>query len=245
MIKETLKDVTFKYLFVHDFKWLDPTRSEQYQGHPLPGKIYRAVHNEKTGNYKVFIPPVNILMTDRLNLVETDDQECVSSIVEITKANIISLNLQDEELTKLTQWMDMDNKDIKDSLYKDEPMMQKGLESLQQAIDQQSREEAEAMFVAKEVLTPLLITNSLAFDLLLEIAYAVHQDDMENQNSNTLSLALGPDGKGANMSQVLMCVNEYLDKPKNGGDDRDSLIALILHAFTELQRRVIQDLDED
>lgn len=247
MIGETLNDVTFKYLYVKNFKWLDMVRAEGYQGHPRVGEVYRAIHGTNTDNYKLVISPSLTLLTDQLVITKEEETYCVSDLIEITKQNIIELNLDEKQLDRLAAWMANDNQDLKKMYGPVQPIpqmnIQQGLISLKNAMAAQEDEEAKAMGKAERVMGGLYVTNSTAFNLVLEIADGLYQYDLLRQASPTLPLTLGTEGKGINCHQALENIHEYLSPVKQGGDERISIKQALLHLFTELERREINNLD--
>lgn len=246
MIGETLNDVTFKYLFVKKFKWIDITRAEVYQGHPRAGMVYRAIHGNNTNNYKVVISPTNTLLTDELIVTEEQEDSLVCEMVEITKQNIIQLNIPEKELDRLSAWITNGNQDLKSMYQPPQPpvqIMQQGLIRLKNAMMAQEDEESKAMAKAERVMGGVYVTNPVAFDLILEMADAIFQYDLLRQQSSTLGLTLGAEGKGINCHQALENIHEYLSPVKQGGDERISVKQAIIHLYSELERRILNDLD--
>lgn len=238
-VKEKLEDVSWKYLFVNSWTWHDATLSEDYNGHPHAGEVYRAIYNDKTKNYKLEFPTEQLL-TDVL-LIEKltfSDDDSSGSLTEITKENIVKLNLSEADLDKLIGWFDNAKQDMAKLYGK-----KKAPERI--TVVEPSNQERQVMAGALHILNSIYQTNTALFALIMEVASRLHRNDMQKPIHNAMTtLTLSGGASGVNIHQALGNLEEYIKPIKKGGDDRDNVIYAIIHLFTELQRRVINNLDD-
>lgn len=242
MTKETLKDVSIVYLFIKSFEWMDVGMKEQYQGHPKPGSVYRSFYNASTGNYKIFVGNA-MFITDSLVVLPSEEQSRVCDIYPLQKDNILELNPSEEQLDNIIAWEANSNKEIK-SIYQEEP--KQGLGALHKAMNQQELEEAQDMAIARKVLGELHLINTSLFRLIVEVASALSDHDIQlHENGAMMTLELSDHGAGYNIGTAIKKLNKYLTKPKRGGDDREDVVDAIVKLFTELDRRALLNLDDE
>lgn len=250
MIKEKLDDLTFLYLYIREFKWNTTMETEVYMGHPRVGEVYRAALNKATGNYKLFLPiEGNHINTFVFNSLNVSSDQCSGKIEKISKSNIIQLNLREEQLNSILEWMDKDNIDVKKAI---EPNKQnqdvakniaRGLMSLREAIEEHGASDNEARRRADQKMANLYMTNTDLFEIVLEIVDELHDADMARLEYPHLMMALSEEGKGINVQQALIHLSDYMDSPKNGGDCRESILGAIMNLVSELERRTANQLD--
>lgn len=250
MIQEKFEDITVKYVYVNEFDWLVPGLAERYNGHPRKGGVYRVIFNPHSKNYKLIMPDeAYAILLDRLVITKKDEfpQEQVScNLTEIDKRNIIGLKLDEAALDDIIKWQASENVDIR-AMYKqpEQPKQVPPTEIIQQAMASMHREEDEAVERASEIMLGLHMTNTGLFYLLLELAERLKEYDLMTSEDPTLSIVLGIEGKGVNIRGAMLNLSLYMDKPRDGGDDRSSLMQAMLHIMTELERRELNDLDDE
>jgi hypothetical protein len=245
MIPEKIEDINFCYLYIKSFRWTNPEAAEVYAGHPKVGEVYRTIYNPSMGLYRLMVGNESGLKFHKLiSANEGEDHQC--EMIEITRSNIIQLDLPERTLDKMIKWMDTDNKDLKKWYEPNqaEQSIAKGLQSLSIAIHRQDLDETKAMREAETVLKGLYIVNTNLFNLVLEIADKLGEWTMMREGLAVTPIALGPEGKGYNIANAMDELDTYLSPVKQGGDDRGEVIAAIMNLFTELERREIQEEDE-
>jgi len=245
-IKDHINDVSVKYLFVKHWSWTDPLDKEKYQGAPVQGRVYRAVYNSKTNSYRFIITenPMNGLLMPDLNS-SNEMNGYTSEIVALTKNNLLDQNIKEEDLDKLTRWMEDQNKDIfttQPQLPENFPMII--LESLNSAEHQREMEEANRMAYAMEALSDLDSVNSIQFEIIIELIEYLYQQNLLNHEGDDIALDAKL-GIGVNISRTLDTLKRYAGKNRRTNEDPEDLLNAISHLVTERERRIINDLDEE
>lgn len=231
MVEETMKDVTIKYLYIEKFEWPDEEQREYYAGHPKVGEIYRSLQNNSTKHHRLLI--------NQNNYFVLTPKDCnANKVHEINKKFLAQCKLSDAQLSKLSKWIDQDKKKVEMSAEMDQDMPQVKMISVEQF------EEQQAVGISMELMKNLYYSNKDLFSLILEILSDLPSFDRTAHENKTVSLGLSEDGKGINIQQVMVHLDNYMGNIRKGGDDREDLIVSVLILLQELQRRIINNLDK-
>jgi hypothetical protein len=231
MIKEKLEDISIQYYYSKDFRWIDPMLSEQFQGHPRPGQVYRAIVNDSTKNIKVIVSEnTAVVINDFLHGIHYEGY-----LTPLTLENILELNLEEKELDRIIKWQERDHADLK-RLYN--PQQTTGehvvLQTLANAMNQQAGEEREDITRATNLLAALRITDSVGFELILELIDALGHESMSDEPSR--ALATDPRfSTGINVSRAMNSLCRYIGDDKRTNYDREDLIEAFLGIVNELK----------
>jgi hypothetical protein len=250
-----LKEHDFVYLYVKSFKWSDLERSDDIGGHPAPGKVYRAIRNKNNKTYGLLLesPPTKILLE---TLESTDDTRgYTSSIVEVTAKNIIDLQPREEDLIQINKWIESDNRDVKESLTREDVELMPVIALIQGAMEQIDEQKAIAGEGA-ELLLHLHNLNSYHFSIVMELVEElieanIMEVDGENLTSYpTTNLSKGSAGMGFNVGKVYENLEYYVDGEAtyNAHEARDNrfaqyLLDAMVALVKEKERRYLLELD--
>lgn len=230
-----------RYVYVNAFKWKDTVSSEMYAGHPRAGKVYRAVYNTNTNNYRIGLPGTpHFFVFPKLILTEEDEAECTCDMVEITKENIVQLNLPEDGLDQMTQWIETDNNDLRE-VTPEEKNIKNGLQRLQKAVSDQELEEIRLMSQAQQVIQDIYLVDTSLLNVYLDIGRLLYKRSMEEPITH--DLRRGSDGRGINIFSATNHINDYMRPVKAGGDYKESIEEAIIDLTIELERRKLNNLD--
>jgi hypothetical protein len=215
-----------KFIYVKEWKWLDPIGAQMHGGKPETGRVYATEYDVRTGNRMLL---GNILL-DRMVVTDEISRVFAYEIVELSPQNIIELNVKEEDLDMIIK---VGQKPVEDTL-------KQKIKSELARIDNDKNDKLNNVVKA---LNNMIMTNTTAFELMEELVELMNDWDMETHSSPALSLALSTDGKGINIQQTMIEVEKYMKPVKQGGDDRKQILNAIVFLFTELQRRELNGLD--
>lgn len=228
MIKEKLEDVSIKYLFIKKFSWNETWDKERFQGHPREGEVYRSIYNPKTNNNKLIINPPpggdSLLLEDFKNTYEGE-------IIEITPQTLLECNLPEGNLDKLIQWLESENKDLKDLYQQPAP-----LQILQQAMSSQEYDEQQALNRAINILAELYNINGEVFDIVLALAEGMIQYTIERESDPTNFLMMGERGAAINIREAVIHLNRYVGPDRRTDLDKNDLYESIKYIIQEIER---------
>ncbi len=96
------------YLYINSFAYKQAKHGNAMGGHPVPGRIYRALYDKETTNYRLLldeVPPSGMA-----GLILKDLRgECGNWTADITKLdedNLLTLEIESEDFEKLAKWKD-------------------------------------------------------------------------------------------------------------------------------------------
>jgi hypothetical protein len=109
------KEVVF--LYVKEFTWKNKKDKTSMNGHPVSGRVYRAVKDEEDESYKVYIgKELTNIKVDGIkiyNLVnDTDTWKC--DIVELNKNTMLELDITDDDLNMIKITTENNHSDLSD-----------------------------------------------------------------------------------------------------------------------------------
>lgn len=231
IIKEQLTDIEIKYLFIRKWVWSDSMMIEEFQGHPRTGRVYRAIFNDKTGNYKVLIGETFLAF---------NKEDLTEDLVEITLNNLLDFQFHEEDLDLLNSWIESDNKDIKAEY---EPPIQQGLTKLRKAMDNQEQEEANAAGRAVDALMELYMTNTLQFEILLELATILVSENVNSMSDPAYGMTIHKTrGLGINIARSVRALGKYASDDRRTNERVEDLYDAIVGVVTELERKISNNL---
>ena len=116
---DTPQNTKIVYLWINKFAWSNDMDKEQSVGHPKPKHLYRGVYNKDTETYRFVYKMGDIFQGTFLKSLTSDDETAgyTSDIVELSLSNILDSNLSEKDLKMLLEWIDTDNKDLKEKLW--------------------------------------------------------------------------------------------------------------------------------
>lgn len=231
------KAITSKLYFVNKFTWLDVHDQERFQGHPKEGRVYRGEYNSNTKNYGLLVDDNNMLIMD--TLVVQGDRERYnfnSEIVELTKDNILSFNILEEDLDNIIKWTE---KPAKAPQPHQLPML-----VLSQAMKQQEQEESEAAHLAVNTLMELYDVNETQFYILIELAQFLTEKAAEDIDDPTYELSVGPYGLSQNLAKALTHLKTYSSTDRRKNQNIEDLKQALSGIITEWTRKLyLKEID--
>lgn len=233
LIDEQLSDIQIKYVYIKNFTWLHPVEKELYAGHPIPGKVYRAIFNKNTGNWKLLIPNSNnaLLFNKLVNVNEGFESE----MVELTAKNLLDFHIEESDLDEIIKWSKNKNSDVK-GVY-EEP-----LASLNRAMNNRNEEEEQASARAFDTIMTLWHVNPIKFDIILSIADRLVEEECSSHEDPANFLSLHPtDGRGVNISKAIRALDTYVCDNRKINNDIEDLYDAVSGCVQEIERTVIND----
>jgi hypothetical protein len=221
--------MTTKYLYVKHWEYADPILLEVFHGLPKVGCVYKTEMNPSTNQYFLQFKEGNIqiLLPDLIrNNAEQDGYNC--ELVELSKSNILDLNLEETELDKIISWTTMIPQNEQ-------------LQVFQQAHLQMQHEQAERMAYVYEALSRLDMVNSIHVDILHNTAEMLEEKNLMNPEDD-ISLDENH-GLGVNISRAQEALNRYSGPDRRTNEDPTDLYEALYHIVREIERRDINDLD--
>lgn len=232
MIEEKLESIEFKYLYTKRFVWAHPVMVEEYQGHPIQGRVYRDIFNPQTKNHKIIL-----VGTEGLGLPTLVGSTDLSDFEfkEITLETILDFEIKEEDLDLLNGWIESGNSDIK--------AMYQPLNKLTQALHSHEEDEAEALARATESLLHLWNINSLKFDIVVNLINYLAEADLNSYSDVANHIRHHPtQGKGVNITQALRALDHYNSDDRRSGEDLSDLYVAIEAMVVELERKIENNL---
>jgi hypothetical protein len=227
VLSDNEKNVEFLYAYVKDFKWHNNLDNEQFHGHPMKGHIYRLMHNKDTKSYRLFYDSVNggmiAIMLPSLTDVEDGYR---AKLVPISKKNIVSLDLSEDNLEVLVKWLENDNKDLK-------KFMGFGEEKNKLVrISSKEKEVADFVMSASEMYQREPVVFEALQDLLVFITERGDEDSMES-----IDLSFSKEhGAGINISKSFNLLARYIGEDKRKSFMSEDLLEAIYTLLNEHAR---------
>lgn len=237
MIQENFQDIQIKYLYIGRFTWYHPAIREEFQNHPHQGRVYRAIFNPLTKNYKMLIPGADGLGFEGLVASnEAHDYE----MFEINLDTILDHDIQEQDLDQMNKWLSDNNADIQRDYY--QPTDQ-GLHKLKEALHNQGRDEAEALAIGTEVLMQLWHTNPDKYEVVVNLMQFLTDADLDSYADPGHYVRLHPvSGKGVNIVQALRAIDKYNCDDRRFNEDLADLYVAIEALIVEAERKISNGL---
>ncbi len=219
------------YIYVKDFEWFDTSNKITFGHFPEKKSVQRAIL--KGGAVEIIADSV-LGYGNTLGFGSTvgDGEACKYEFIEITRSNIISLNLTIEQIDQLTEWIQSKNEDISMA-----PLPQE----FQQELNKVHKEYVENMTEIAEAVEELHNVNKGQFDIICELVDYINYQNQSDEDPARF-ITHGVKGLGANIAEAVRILTQYASGPKYG-EDRDQLLTAILAIINELERRDIHQLD--
>jgi hypothetical protein len=102
------------YIYVNSFEYKEKTYQEMMGGHPLSGRVYRALFDKKNGLYRILFDSftdthyTGLVVKDLI----TDDPRWSSNFEVLSDDSILEKEINAEDFLKLAKWKEEGNKDI-------------------------------------------------------------------------------------------------------------------------------------
>lgn len=221
------------YIYVKDFEWFDAVSKTTFGSFPESKSVQRAIL--KGGAVNIYAgdimgdgEPTTLLFQSKIGEAEV----CKYEFVEITRLNVLELNLSIEQIEQITNWIQSKNEDIRMA-----PLPQE----FQQEINKVHKEYVESMTEIAEAVEELHNVNKGQFDIICELVdYINNQNQAEEDPARFITH--GTKGLGANIAEAVRLLTQYASGPKYG-EDREQLLIALSAIINELERRDIHQLD--
>jgi hypothetical protein len=244
-IKLKPEDTEIRYLFINEFKWVDPQNSVDLAGHPKVKGIYRAVFNKNDSSYLLAIDNKYVHIAE---LVSNGEGSYSSKIDEITPKNIIDLNLELEDLKQINKWCESGNPDIQADVKGSPVELDPVIKMLHTAI-QNAAPDIEKMNDGCDLFCRLFDMNSIQAELIMDLMEelielnASEVDDVSMTTTPSISLSKGFSGKGFNIGKAYESLQTYSGKNRRTNEDPVDLTNALVYIIKEQERRIINELD--
>lgn len=207
------------YLYINSFAYKQAKHGKAMGGHPVPGRIYRALYDKETTQYRLLLdemPPSGMA-----GLILKDlSGECGNWTAEITKLddeNVLSLEIESEDFEKLARWKETEE-DI-------DPLRIEHVHQVEQGVDGQIAMQIERPEVEDDHIT---ISDTLGESLSIlvkedpELAKGLEAAlqgialyiTTKTNNAPDLGRVLGNhplQGSGVNMGLAVDAIDEYMN----------------------------------
>jgi hypothetical protein len=239
-INDNLGDLIPRYIFVKKWKFLDMLDAEKFQGHPIPGRVYRSLYNTKTDSYRIILNEAGqdgLLVKDINNTSE--ENGFVSESVIISKSNLLELQLDEEDLDKIINWQETNNSDLFTEM---NPIPQEILVRLEQALTAPSGDQHlmdEALHTASELIN----VNYDFFDVWIELGQLLVEQSIADHDSQAVVLSESEGGMSLNIGDVYKALKVYTGDDRKTNLDRSSIHEAMIGLSRELVRRNLNELD--
>jgi hypothetical protein len=244
-LSDNKTNTEYLYLFVEKFKWTSHIDTENFNGHPKPKGVYRAILNKDTGGYRVIYKffngnPVAFV----INSLESNDEEngFVCKISTLDKNNILKFDISESDLDNMIGWIASDNKDLRDIM--DQPDLVRSLPiptdiklSFPSPVepDQELMEFFECALAARKV-------NPLLFDGIHELFHHIINEQPKETSVDATWITLSKNfGTGANIIKALEHIAQYAGENKRTNLDEYDLFEAIKHLLNEYTQRRFND----
>lgn len=238
-LTDTTTNTKTVYIYFKDFEWYASEAHESNVGHPKKSEVYRAILNTDTKTYRVFYEVENKLDAVYLASLITDaeaDYNYRSDAVEITKANILELQLKETQLDQIVKWSKENNKPIADFMG-----LQPAAPSQQQMNAQQVKEFIDQQEVMKDFtelgqfLGDLLQADPALYNALADFIYSLSQAEVDiDADYPSMSPVLGA---GTNISKALKHIRIYGSEDRRTNLNTEDLHLAMQAILEELVRR--------
>jgi hypothetical protein len=241
-IKLKPEDTEIRYLFINEFKWVDPQNSVDLAGHPKVKGIYRAVFNKNDSSYLLAIDNKYVHIAE---LVSNGEGSYSSKIDEITPKNIIDLNLELEDLKQINKWCESGNPDIQADVKGSPVELDPVIKMLHTAI-QNAAPDIEKMNDGCDLFCRLFDMNSIQAELIMDLMEelielnASEVDETGNPTELTKSLSVSKFGLGHNVGKALDAIQQYAGKNRRTNKDPRDLISAQIALIREGERRILR-----
>lgn len=217
-----------KYLYIKSFSWLHPLLREEYSGHPMQGRVYKDLYNSQTKNHKmVLIEGAPLLGFDKMkDSSDTFEYE----FAEITLDTILDFDIKEEDLDLMVKWMNPSSPPAK---------AEPGIQNILEALNEQQHNEAEALARGSEILMELYHTNTMKYNVMVEIMEYLVDSEIDQYRDITSWMRYHPTkGLPLNIATALQALDRYNDDTDEDPDDLyEALSAIVI----ELERRMDED----
>jgi len=246
-LPDTTDNSEIVYLYVKSFEWFDPIDNENNVGQPKGGFVYRAVVNRETKTYRlVYMDETKKMTAVYLPVLITGEESEYnyrSEIIEITKNNILSLNLAERDLHMLLVWIKEKNQSLKQALGVEQPQQQiPNLTSEQVMNVIQSDQEDKYLHKIGESLVNIRNFDPILYDALSELIFYVEEVtspsnavDDEDGYSSVL-------GAGVNISKASEALKRYGSDDRRTNLDYTDLLEAHYALLVETGRRIIHNI---
>lgn len=236
MIKEKFSDVQVKYVFIKSFEWINRTFAEVYSGHPHMGKVYRAVYNPFSKNWKLVIPG-SIDMIDIMGFesLENSNEQFTSEIILLDKSNVTTLNLSEKSLDQIIKWNESGHKDIQEMYGERNEELPTTITFNFQALQDQ---QTQLRIAILESFEPLANINSIQLEILMKLARTLVQINVEESDDIKYNDNIG---MGNNISAAIRDIQTYYSTDRRTNYDPDDLYCAMTHLIEEINRNVLNE----
>jgi hypothetical protein len=229
-VKDNIEDLSVKYLYVKSWKWGTQQEHENFQGKPEAGDVCWSGYNNKTKSYRMMIGDKPFYIA---TLISPEEILAEYELVEITKDNILDLNIAEAELDKILK--------MKDRTFMNQEPQQNIVVKIDQEMLEMMRADEQRVEKAIDAFHYLLELNIDHFDILVELNEAMAEENLLEHDSLTQALSESEHGVGLNIGGTLAALSRYVGDDRRTNLNREDLITAAIGIVKELARLKINE----
>lgn len=249
ILSDNSKNTEFLYLYVDEFQWLSHIDTEAFSGHPKAKSVYRAILNKDTNGYRIIYKitggnPQAIVLKNIVN--KNRGLGYLSQMAVLSRENILSFDVSDEDLDKLDFWINSENKDLDDIMKKSKHptvindensnISLTPMDSMTLVTNNMRKIDGELsafMILAQD----FQIRDPFLFDAFHDLMN--HLSDNNSANDTSWLNYSKNFASGANVSAALQALTKYASENRRTNLDEQDLLHAIKHLLNEYSQRQI------
>lgn len=230
-----------QYLFVNKFHWSDAGMTDEFDGHPREGLVYRSIYNEDTKLRDVEIfPGKNIVIQS--SQLEGEEFNYNSDLVPLNRENILLYPVKEEDLTKILIWDENGNRDMLDKFERSRTQSVPPI--LVQAMIEQEQEEMQVLQDALDSMAEVHNLNFLHVPIITELCVYLKAESLMTEDDPAHFLEIDENkGLSINIGRTMRALKHYASDDRRTNERREDLFEAMLGIMAELYRRDINEMD--
>lgn len=245
IFKDTPENTEFKYFFINKFQWLDPMENEKFQGHPREKSLYRGWFNKDTSSFRLVVDKDLAIYLEKL--VISGETGYIANISVVDLNNILDFPIVENDLADLNKWLENDNKDLKEEVFKKVTSFSGSSFStpdivaiIKSNFQQSTNNDMQGFMESAEELKEL---DPMAFDVIWGLIdhLLLEMHEVPEGSIDADWLAKSSKGMAINISASLKCLNRYAGDNRRTNEDPEDLYKAMSHITSEIIRSEINE----
>lgn len=233
-----------QYLFVNKFKWFDTGMTDDFDGHPREGAVYRSIYNADTKLRDVEIFPGKNIVIQSIQL-EGEEFNYNSDLIPLNRENILLYPVKEEDLSKILIWDENGNRDMLDKFERSRSGPQIDVVPvIVQAMMQQEEEEMQTLQDALDSMAEVHNLNFLHVPIITELCEYLKTESLMTEDDPAHFLEIDEKkGLSINIGRTMRALKQYAGDNRRTNESREDLFEAMLGIMAELYRRDINEMD--
>lgn len=253
-IIDTRENTEIVYLYVHSFQWSIAWEREEAVGHPFAGRLYRAILNKETGTYRLVYQANKQFGSVYVDVLENSDETkgYTSNIKRLSLDNILDLNLSEEDVDSLNNWIDTGNKDLLEVMWgkRKQAFQQPSIQvipitgdNLPQIMAEFIKGNDPAHAAMLEKIYQLKSIYPTACEVIGVIVDSLLREKPSDSPLEAYWLSFDENhGAGANISSAIQKLSKYVGSDRRTNLMEEDLVGSIKDLMKEVERRILLNL---